>query len=92
MLHRKREVLVTECEMCYVHSLLSKIPPDLPMDALVIRAGDLFVQYPPNVLEEEAKMESEKYVICFLCSQISSWSVSCSLDSLISRYDSRGPD
>ena len=46
--------MATECEMCYVHSLLSKIPPDLPFEALIVRAGDLFVQYPPKALEAEA--------------------------------------
>ena len=43
--------------MAFVHSLLSKIPDDLPFELLISQAGDLFIQYPPNVLEHEADVQ-----------------------------------
>ncbi|XP_002736159.2 TBC1 domain family member 20-like [Saccoglossus kowalevskii] len=57
VLHRETEVLSGECEMTYVHSLLSKIPQDLPFENLISRAGDLFVQYPPTALAKEARLQ-----------------------------------
>lgn len=59
VLYRESEVLTTDCEMCMVHSLLSKIPHDLPLEQLITRAGDLYVQYPPDMLESEARMHYE---------------------------------
>ena len=49
--------------MPFIHCLLSKIPDDLPFEQLIIQAGDLFVHYPPRMLENEAKAEYEKYVL-----------------------------
>ena len=50
--------------MPYVHSLLSKIPDDLPFEYLASYAGDLFIQFPPEELaleaEEQAKARYEK--------------------------------
>ena len=60
VLYREKEVLAEECDMPYIHSLLSKIPEDLPMEQLVTKAGDLFVQYPPSVMAKEAKLHYEK--------------------------------
>ncbi|KAL5021974.1 hypothetical protein ScPMuIL_001129 [Solemya velum] len=60
VLYRKKAVLATECEMCFVHSLLSKIPDDLPFEKLVSQAGDLFIQFPPKTLADEAMMIFEK--------------------------------
>lgn len=60
VLYREKEILATECEMCYIHSLLSKIPDDLPLEQLTTHAGDLFIQFPPNELEKEANLEAEK--------------------------------
>ena len=60
VLHREKEVMSCECEMPYVHKLLSQIPDDLPWELLIVRAGDLFIQYPPNVLEDEAKSNYNK--------------------------------
>lgn len=60
VLYREKDVMATECEMCYIHSLLSKIPDDLPLEQLATQAGDLFIQFPPNELEKEAKLEAEK--------------------------------
>ena len=42
--------------MCYVHSLLSKIPDDLPFEHLATQAGDLFIRFPPDELAEEAQL------------------------------------
>lgn len=54
--------MACECEMPYVHKLLSQIPDDLPFEKLIVHSGDLFLQYPPSVLQHEAKMQHEKYV------------------------------
>ncbi|XP_074644198.1 TBC1 domain family member 20-like [Tubulanus polymorphus] len=54
VLHREKEVLQTECDMAMIHCLLSKIPPDLPVEYLVSKAGDLYVQFPPEELANEA--------------------------------------
>lgn len=60
MLYREKDVLKCECEMPYVHALLSRIPDDVPFELLISQTGDLFIQYPPNVLEDEAKQQYEK--------------------------------
>ena len=60
MLHREEDILKCECEMCMVHSLLSRIPQDLPLEQLICYAGDLFVQYPPPALEADAKRHYER--------------------------------
>uniref|UniRef100_A0A1A8GCJ3 TBC1 domain family member 20 n=1 Tax=Nothobranchius korthausae TaxID=1143690 RepID=A0A1A8GCJ3_9TELE len=54
VLYREEEVLECECDMAMVHHLLSQIPQDLPYEALISRAGDLFVQFPPSELAREA--------------------------------------
>ncbi|XP_071957870.1 TBC1 domain family member 20-like [Antedon mediterranea] len=56
VLYREKGVLQQDCEMVYVHSYLSKIPQDLPFEHLIIKAGDLFVQYPPSAMAKEAKL------------------------------------
>jgi len=60
VLYREKDVLSCICEMPFVHSLLSKIPDDLPFELLITQAGDLFIQYPPNVLELEARLQYER--------------------------------
>ena len=60
VLHREEDILKCECEMCMVHSLLSRIPQDLPLEQLICYAGDLFVQYPPPALEADAKRHYER--------------------------------
>lgn len=60
VLFRREEVMACECEMPYVHKLLSQIPDDLPFEKLIVHSGDLFLQYPPSVLQHEAKMQHEK--------------------------------
>ena len=60
VLYREKDVLSCTCEMPFVHSLLSKIPDDLPFELLITQAGDLFIQYPPNVLEHEASIQYQR--------------------------------
>ena len=64
VLHREEEILSSECDMCILHGLLSKIPDNLPYEQLIRKAGDLFLQYPPDVIEKEAAAvhERRKYV------------------------------
>ena len=47
--------------MPYIHSLLSKIPDDLPFEMLIVRAGDLFIQFPPEQIEIEAEQDAKRY-------------------------------
>ena len=63
VLHREKEVMQCECEMPFVHGLLSRIPDDLPFELLITQTGDLFIQYPPNVLEDEARLQYERYAV-----------------------------
>ena len=42
---------VCDCDMPQIHSFLSKIPDDIPLDALILDAQDLFVACPPSHLE-----------------------------------------
>ncbi|ESP03750.1 hypothetical protein LOTGIDRAFT_64842, partial [Lottia gigantea] len=55
VLYRQDEILSCECEMCFIHSLLSRIPENLPFEELITQAGDLFLQFPPKDLSDEAK-------------------------------------
>lgn len=57
---RSEDILNCEPEMPFIHCLLSNIPDDLPFEELICHAGDLFVQYPPQSLEKEAKEQYEK--------------------------------
>jgi len=52
--YRKVEVLATECDMCMLHSMLSKIPDDLPYEALIVQAHQLYTQHAPDDLAHEA--------------------------------------
>lgn len=49
-----------QCEMPFVHSLLSNIPSDIPLEKLVSQAGLLFIRFPPATVEFEAKILLEK--------------------------------
>jgi len=60
VLYREADVLSCVCEMPFVHSLLSRMPDDLPFELLITQAGDLFIQYPPNVLEHEASIQYQQ--------------------------------
>ena len=54
VLYREKEILESECEMCVIHGLLSKIPDDLPFETLITRAYNLYQQYSPDELAHEA--------------------------------------
>ncbi|XP_064598713.1 TBC1 domain family member 20-like [Liolophura sinensis] len=54
VLYRESEILSSECEMCVLHCLLSKIPENLPFEQLISKAGDLYLQYPPTDLANQA--------------------------------------
>ncbi|KAF6722817.1 TBC1 domain family member 20 [Oryzias melastigma] len=58
VLHRKQEVLQTECDMAMVHHLLSHLPEDLPFELLIGRAVDLFERFPPSLLAQQAALQS----------------------------------
>ena len=60
VLYRSEDVLAAECEMPIIHSLLSRIPENLPFEELATHAGDLFIQFPPKDLEVEAQMIADK--------------------------------
>lgn len=59
VLYRGNEIMSTECDMPYVHGLLSKMPKNLPLEALISDAQDLFVQYPPSKLPELKRLMQE---------------------------------
>jgi len=52
ILYRSPDILALECDMAYVHGFLSKPPANLPLEALISDAQDLFVEYPPSMLKE----------------------------------------
>lgn len=54
VLYREEEILSSECEMCILHSILSKIPDDLPYEQLIVKAEELYSQYPPDELAHDA--------------------------------------
>ncbi|XP_071823507.1 TBC1 domain family member 20-like [Apostichopus japonicus] len=56
VLYREEDIMQCECDMPFVHSLLSKIPQNLPLEKLIVDAGDLFVQYQPSQLAKEARL------------------------------------
>ncbi|XP_059171224.1 TBC1 domain family member 20-like [Physella acuta] len=53
VLHRERDIYEAGEEMGYIHKCLSTIPPDLPLESLLERAGDLYLQYPPTEISSD---------------------------------------
>ncbi|XP_037238033.1 TBC1 domain family member 20-like isoform X1 [Falco rusticolus] len=53
VLHREEEVLGAPCDMPSLHQLLSRIPPDLPYERLVLRAQELFQRHPHGCLARQ---------------------------------------
>lgn len=53
VLHRERDIFAAGDEMGYIHKCLSVIPPDLPLESLLERAGDLFLQFPPTEISQD---------------------------------------
>lgn len=50
VLHRKQELLATDCDFALVHNLISHLPHDLPYDLLVTQALAMFRALPPPKL------------------------------------------
>lgn len=50
VLTRRHEVLEVECELSAVHGLLSKLPPELKYEQMILLALQLFEKHPPPVL------------------------------------------
>lgn len=50
VMYREPEILATDCEMCMLHSLLSKIPDNLPYEELLVQASELYTKFPPDNL------------------------------------------
>ncbi|TRY63656.1 hypothetical protein TCAL_02045 [Tigriopus californicus] len=55
VLHRSQEVLMGECDLAAVHSLLSRIPVNLPFEKLLLDAEDLYQAHPPKTVAKEAE-------------------------------------
>ncbi|KAJ7338249.1 hypothetical protein JRQ81_010980 [Phrynocephalus forsythii] len=62
VLYREEEVLACDCDMPSVHQLLSRIPRDLPYEALVARAQRLFQHLPHPELAKEAALQLHKSI------------------------------
>ena len=61
VLRRRGEVLrLPECDLASVHSLLSRIPLDLPFEELLVEAQRLYDLHPPNTLEKEVDLRMKK--------------------------------
>ncbi|XP_052816500.1 TBC1 domain family member 20-like [Mya arenaria] len=60
VLYREADVMDTECDMCMLHSVLSKIPDDLPYERLIVRAGELYDQYSPDDLAHDAILNMKR--------------------------------
>ena len=60
VLHRGEEILQAEPEMSAIHSLLSKIPVDLPFEDLLVSCQELYESLPPHIVEDEARRRKEE--------------------------------
>lgn len=66
VLHKKEDVLAGECDMAMQHFILSQVPDTLPLERILVDAGELYNLYPPDTLQEEVneflqkKAEEEK--------------------------------
>lgn len=58
LLTRRQEVLEVECELSAVHGLLSKLPPELKYEQMIMLALQLLEKHPPHLLL--AKKENYK--------------------------------
>lgn len=70
MLYRADEILDSEPEMPIIHCLLSRIPPDLPIEALIRDAGELFLLHPPHSLEAEASAGHQRSVCALVLTNV----------------------
>ncbi|XP_061463155.1 TBC1 domain family member 20-like isoform X2 [Rhineura floridana] len=60
VLYREEEVLSCDCDMPSIHQLLSQIPQDLPYEALVTHAHQLFQCLPHTELAKQAALQLHK--------------------------------
>ncbi|KAJ8041605.1 TBC1 domain family member 20 [Holothuria leucospilota] len=89
VLYREEEVLNCECDMPFVHSLLSKIPQNLPLEKLIVDAGDLFVQYQPSQLAKEARLYYKQSSSLTTFQQLEESSQSQRPDSILQKLTGR---
>jgi len=61
VLHRGAEVTRCEPDMAMVHHLLSKIPDELPFEALLKETQRLYLEFPPSTLEKDVKERYRRY-------------------------------
>ena len=71
VLHRRNEILMSgseNCDMAYVHALLSRIPisDTLPFEKLLASASYLHSKYPPHSIEKEVKARIKRVRFAFL--------------------------
>ncbi|XP_041376061.1 TBC1 domain family member 20-like isoform X2 [Gigantopelta aegis] len=90
VLYREKEVLACECEMCFIHSLLSKIPDHLPFEQLIAKAGDLYLQFPPAALANEAIIKFRKSTALENSRKLQHGSRSQSSDSRVKKSKQNG--
>ena len=50
ILTRRSEVLQLECELSEIHFLLSKLPPDLSYEQMIMLSQQLYKKHPPSAL------------------------------------------
>ena len=62
VLYREKEILNTEADMPSLYQLLTHMPDNLPIEQLLSTAGDLYIQYPPTELANEALQRFKKSV------------------------------
>lgn len=63
VLYREDEILEAECDMATLHSLLSKVPDDLPFEDLIVKSGDIFLQHPPaDLVHEVEELNRHKFM------------------------------
>ncbi|XP_065334641.1 TBC1 domain family member 20 [Cloeon dipterum] len=53
VLHRTDEVFETQCQMDYMHGLLSQLPDTLPFEEILRQAERLYIDFPPESIEQE---------------------------------------
>merc|ERR1719239_296989 len=64
VLYREPDIFEAGDEMGYIHKCLLTMPDDLPIEHLLERAGDLYLQYPPSEISSDpmlAKLNKDVY-------------------------------
>lgn len=55
VLRREDEILMNECDMAMMHSLLSRIPVNLQFEKLLVDSQKLYDKFPPETLETDVQ-------------------------------------